>query len=240
MLIKKISSQLWFPFWIDKWIFGSMRLEFGPAERALWVDLLSLAGKDDGYIRANEETPYPAKQLAGMLVYDEDFVAVTIEQFIKKGKLSRLKTGVLHITNWDKYRLADSYKRVLKHRQILPDETKVVSDETKNITQIKSNHIKSNHIKTIKADNTGQLFEEFWASYPREGRFHKKACGQRFAELVKGGHLDDLKAGFAGYLGFLKHKELNENFKQQPLHVMTFLNKERYATFKGYKYEPRL
>lgn len=217
-----------------------MRLEFGPAERALWIDLLSLAGKDDGYIRANEDTPYPAKQLAGMLVYEEDFVAQTIEDFIEKGKLSRLKNGVLHVTNWEKYRLSDGHKRVLKHRGVLPNVTDGVTSDTKSVTQIRSNQIKSNHIKTIKADNTGQLFEEFWTAYPREGRLHKKACLTRFTSLVKAGELDSLKAGFTGYLDYLKHKELNENFKQQPMHAMTFLNKERFKTYAGFKYEPRL
>jgi hypothetical protein len=117
-----------------------------------------------------------------------------------------------------------------------PDNSGVSPD---NSVLSKVNESKVNESK-VKAENTGQLFEEFWANYPREGRFHKAACLVRFTSLVKAGHLDDLKAGFAGYLGFLKHKELNENFKQQPLHVMTFLNKERYMTFKGYKYEPRL
>ena len=93
---------------------------------------------------------------------------------------------------------------------------------------------------SIKADNTGQLFEEFWTAYPKEGRFHKKACLARFASLVKAGHLDDLRDGLRGYVDHLKDERLNKNFEKQPMHLMTFLNKERYLTYKGFEYEPRL
>jgi hypothetical protein len=63
---KRTPDNIWFPFWVDKWIWGSMRIEFEPIERAIWVDLLALAAKDDGYIRANEDIPYPLEQLAGI------------------------------------------------------------------------------------------------------------------------------------------------------------------------------
>jgi predicted phage replisome organizer len=145
-MIKKIPDQFWFPFWVDKWIFGSMRIEFNPVERAIWVDLLALAAKDDGYIRANKETPYLPEQLAGLLVYNVDDFKNAVEGFIKKEKIERDENGVLYITNWDKYKLTDSYKRVLKHRKVLPVETQSVTSVTENVTQIKSNQIKSNHI----------------------------------------------------------------------------------------------
>ncbi|HDQ03502.1 MAG TPA: hypothetical protein ENN23_02885 [Deltaproteobacteria bacterium] len=165
-MIKKIPDQFWFPFWVDKWIFGSMRIEFNPVERAIWVDLLALAAKDDGFIRANEETPYPPEQLAGLLVYDITDFKTAIENFVEKNKIKRDKNGILYITNWNKYKLANSYKRILKHRKVLlgetesvtsetesvtsetesvTSETESVTSETENVTQIKSNQIKSNH-----------------------------------------------------------------------------------------------
>jgi len=85
-----------------------------------------------------------------------------------------------------------------------------------------------------------QLFEKFWLAYPREGRFYKKACRQKFAAIVKAGKLDDLKAGFAGYVDYLKSQRLERNFDQQPMYVSTFLNKERYLTYRNFKYEPKL
>lgn len=121
---ERVSDKFWFPFWVDKWIFGSMRIECTLEERAIWVDLLALASKDDGYIRANEETPYPIKQLAGMLMIPEKTLSNAIEKFIKlkdktegKGKLTRTKYETLYITKWEKYQFSESYERVKKHRK---------------------------------------------------------------------------------------------------------------------------
>jgi len=35
------SKMKWFPFWTDKWIFGSMRIECTIIERAIWIDLFN-------------------------------------------------------------------------------------------------------------------------------------------------------------------------------------------------------
>ena len=107
----KRTSRNWIPFWGDKWLFGSMRQEFNVAERGIWWDLMPIAMKDEGFIRANEDTPYPIQQLAGMLIVPEDLLEKTIEKFIKKGKYTRLKNGTLYITNWNKYCFTDRHMR---------------------------------------------------------------------------------------------------------------------------------
>ena len=61
--MKKRKVDPWFPFWVDKWLFGSTRIELEPDERGVFVDLLSLSKKDSGYIRANEGVPYLESQL---------------------------------------------------------------------------------------------------------------------------------------------------------------------------------
>ena len=88
-----------------------MRIECTPAERGIWVDLLSLASKDDGHIRANEDTPYPLQQLSGMLLIPEDELEAAIQKFIKTKKLIKEKTGTLYIATWDKYQFTDRHKR---------------------------------------------------------------------------------------------------------------------------------
>jgi len=149
-MIKKLPSQIWFPFWVDKWIWGSMRLEFSPPERALWIDLQAIAAKDDGFIRANEDTPYLAQQLAGMLVYDEAFFSGTIERFIAAGKIDRDKNGILYISNWEKYAASPGYKRVLKHRLEKEGVTFGVTDETESVTYNKTEqNITKQNIKDI-------------------------------------------------------------------------------------------
>jgi len=140
-------KQKWFPFWADKWIFGSMRIEFDPEERAIWVDLLCLASKDNGYIRANEETPYPIKQLAGMLIVDENKLQVAIEKFIEKGKLERLNNGTLTIKKWDKYQISNRHKRRLDN--IMSEKTDTMSEKTDSNNNIKN----IQNIKNIKNNN---------------------------------------------------------------------------------------
>jgi len=107
----KRTSRDWIPFWGDKWLFGSMRQEFDVAERGIWWDLMSIAMKDEGFIRANEDTPYPIQQLSGMLIVPEDLLKKTIEKFIKKAKYTKLKNGTLYITNWNKYCFTDRHMR---------------------------------------------------------------------------------------------------------------------------------
>ena len=72
----------------------------------MWVDLLSLASKDNGHIRANEETPFPLQQLAGMLIIPEKELASAIDKFIEKTKLTKMKDGTLYVTKWDKYQFS--------------------------------------------------------------------------------------------------------------------------------------
>ena len=108
---ERSTSTVWFPFWADKWIFGSVRIECTLEERAIWIDLLSFASKDNGHIRANEETPYPLMQLSGMLIIPEDKLKDAIEKFIKIGKLKRDKNNTLYIVKWDKYQFSKRHKR---------------------------------------------------------------------------------------------------------------------------------
>ena len=121
---KRTASKTWFPFWVDKWIFGSMRIEFSLEERAIWVDFLAIASKDGGYIRANEDIAYPSEQLAGMLMIPVDKLKAAIESFIKKEKLKRLKNGTLLIVKWEKYQFSERHKRdmasVPKKRKSVP------------------------------------------------------------------------------------------------------------------------
>jgi hypothetical protein len=122
----KRTVKGWIPFWGDKWLFGSMRIEFDAAERGIWWDLMALAMKDDGYIRANEDTPYLSQQLAGMLIIPEELLTKTIEKFVSTGKYTCLKNGTLKITNWEKYCFTDRHMRRLQSDE-MSAETDMVS-----------------------------------------------------------------------------------------------------------------
>lgn len=153
---------MWIPFWIDKWIFGSLRIEHTLEERAVWIDLLALAAKDNGYIRANEETPYPIQQLAGMLIIPEEKLCSAIEKFIETNKLEKEKNGTLHVTTWEKYQFTDRYKRMLKQDSSAKTEQSSEKRKPKQIKekQIITKQIKEKH-KTLPDWIPKGEFEEF-------------------------------------------------------------------------------
>jgi len=122
------DSMQWFPLWVDKWIFGSTRIEFQPDERAVWVDLMAIAAKDNGHIRANPTTPYPLRQLAGLFCITEELLQRTIQRCLETNKLeenfitSQPKSKIgqsdeekvfvgYRIVNWEVFQLSGRHKR---------------------------------------------------------------------------------------------------------------------------------
>ena len=111
---KKEANLKWFPIWVEKWLWGSTRLELTIEERAVWIDLLAIASKDGGHIRANEGYPYPPEQLAGMLRIPVELLNHAIERCLETGKLRKDNDGSLYVVNWDEYQFSDRYLRKLK------------------------------------------------------------------------------------------------------------------------------
>jgi len=111
------DSMEWIPLWVDKWIFGSTRIELQPDERAVWIDLMAVASKDNGFIRANPETSYPPQQLAGLLCISEELLNRTILRCVATGKIKECGNPVennftgYYIINWAEYQLSDRHKR---------------------------------------------------------------------------------------------------------------------------------
>lgn len=112
----------WFPFFIDKWIFGSTRHELILRDaqgkyiddlRGIFVDLLVLSKKDDGFIRANESTPYPMSQLAGMFNVPEEKLRKVIEICLdpKVGKMKETAPGIYYINSTMLYDFSDRHRR---------------------------------------------------------------------------------------------------------------------------------
>jgi hypothetical protein len=124
----------WIPLWIDSWLYGSTRIELTLEQRAIFVDLLALAGKDEGFIRANVEIPYPIEQLAGLIAVSPDLLSRTIERCIETGKIERLPNGTLRIVNWERFKLTRQYRHRLENPSPLPsplDHPSSLSEEEK-------------------------------------------------------------------------------------------------------------
>jgi len=143
--MKRGKTYEWIPLWVEKWLWGSTRLELEHDERAIWIDLLVIASKDDGFIRANEDIPYLDLQLAGLLCCDVDLLKRTIEKCIKYKKIETLKNGTLRIINWAAYQLTDRHKR-----RLMSDKADIMSEKTATKTKTKTN-TKTN-TKTLKEE----------------------------------------------------------------------------------------
>ena len=115
--MKGRKADDWLPLWCDKWLWGSTRIELEPDERAVWVDFLVLASKDNGWIRANEGIAYPDEQLAGMLRISVELLQRAKAKFVEYGKIKIHKDSTVEVLNWNKYQLTDRRKRDLKHKK---------------------------------------------------------------------------------------------------------------------------
>jgi len=107
--------EKWYPLWIDKWLWGSMRHELIINKdgqfvdlRGIFTDLMTLSQKDSGYIRANENTPYPLEQLAGMFCVPIERLKQCIDICCRPeiDKLKKLDNGMLFVTSYGDYELS--------------------------------------------------------------------------------------------------------------------------------------
>jgi hypothetical protein len=115
----KDDAMDWFPLWVDKWIFGTTRIELEPDERGVWVDLMAVASKDHGFIRANVGVAYPIKQLSGLLCISEILLERTIEKCLQVNKLSKCDgNGGYYIPHWDSYQLSERHKKRFKQNVV--------------------------------------------------------------------------------------------------------------------------
>lgn len=107
--MKEKQTQIWIPLYVDKWIFGSTRIELEPAERGVFVDLIAFGAKDQGFIRANETTAYHHSQLAGLLNIPVLLLESTIAKCLHFEKIIEPLPGIYKLKNWDKFQLSKSY-----------------------------------------------------------------------------------------------------------------------------------
>ncbi|MGA2363525.1 MAG: hypothetical protein ABSG73_13850 [Candidatus Aminicenantales bacterium] len=111
--MKRGKTYDWIPLWRDKWLQGSTRFELLPDERSVFIDLLCMAGGDDGFIRANPETPYPDRYLANLLNIDIELWERTVRKCVSVGKIIRMEDGILYVASWQEYRIPARTKRWL-------------------------------------------------------------------------------------------------------------------------------
>lgn len=170
--MKEKQTQMWIPLYVDKWIFGSTRIELEPAERGVFVDLLAFGAKDNGFIRANEITPYHHRQLSGLLNIPVELLESTIAKCIHFGKIEEPSTGIYKIASWDKFQLSNDYKYRLEHgKRAIPgtpvrDSSDTCPKKDENTGPIRED--KRVEDKIEKNTSYSEAFVEFWKAYPKK------------------------------------------------------------------------
>jgi len=243
--MKKRKVDPWFPFWIDKWLFGSTRIELAPDERGVFIDLMSLSKKDDGYIRANEGVPYLDNQLCGLFNITTELLHRTIKKCIKYGKTKKLKDGTLYMISHDAYKLSDRQERRVESE--MTDKKDIEAEKVDAILNKKriNNKRKYNKDKVKKFD---QLFKKFWTRYPRKE--HKLKAKEKYMHLIKVKKVNPQKIedALTGYINV----EVSKGTEMQYLmYAKTFLYPgkkgeqgtwEEYIPYADpkYKYKPKI
>lgn len=166
--MKDKQTQLWIPLYVDKWIFGSTRIELDPAERGVFIDLMVLGAKDEGYIRANESMGYLPRQLAGLLNITEDVLKSTIAKCKHYGKLEEPTEGIYRLTNWDKYQFSKSYiSEIQNGKKVVPGGKEHTQRTKSSLQRTDGSLIEKNRREENKTHYTPE-FVEFWKAYPRK------------------------------------------------------------------------
>lgn len=236
--MKRGRTYDWIPLWIDKWLWGSTRHELMPAERSIWIDLMVLAAKDDGNIRANETTGYPTPQLAGMFCVSIEELESTIEKCIEHGKLKKLGNGILFIINWKEYSLSLRHKKRVMSR--LPGHGVTLNGPPyKSMSPYRSKSKSSSKNKEKeKIDLTGG-FDKFWSFYPK--RVHKQDAQAAYAALIRAGTKDEeITAAVDGYKNLLfdqaldRGREMREHL-EFAMHPASFLRRNKWRDYVGIK-----
>lgn len=119
--MKRGKSYEWIPLWTDKWLMGSTRFELDPSERSVFLDLMILGAKDDGFIRANEGMGYPHEYLSRVLNISLELLGSAIEKCVQFKKIKALPNGIYYVTNWESYRLSQRHKkRIMSQKGDMP------------------------------------------------------------------------------------------------------------------------
>jgi len=254
---KRLPGKIWIPFWVDKWLWGSMRIECTVEERAIWIDFIALAAKDEGWIRANEDIPYPDDQLAGMLRVPKDKLRKAINKFVRLKKLKRFPNKTLYMTEWEKYQFSDRHKRRVmsangdigsakKDTITYNNKTKQKTKQNINTKDALKSFMKDNNFFILERRGIAQFFDvdiafdELWYPY-----YPKKVAvedaREAFRARVKEGLFEEIDKALTGYLNKLRMERERRGIEVKDqydyiLHPATFLRKRRWADYLGIKY----
>ena len=227
--MKRGRSYDWIPLWIDKWLLGSTRFELNPGERSVFLDLMILAAKDNGFIRANETMGYPHEWLSRSLNVPREMLDESVKKCIEYGKITDLGNGVYYVTNWEEYSLSGSHKRAvtLGIKKIpgsceKPCETESVSKETQTVSPSMSKSKSSSSFSKEYA----HAFETWWARYPR--KIGKVDAEKAYLQVSLHATEPELLTALEAYRCDIAKNKTEEKFIKHPA---TFLRADRWKDY---------
>jgi hypothetical protein len=115
----------WIKLWVGDWLDGTTRYQMSDTQRALWIDLLAMAGRGriGGIVCSGKDgdtlVGYPIKVFEALLSEPLDIIE-TLKMFERTGKVKLeisedpLPLYVIHILNWARYQ--SEYERQKKSR----------------------------------------------------------------------------------------------------------------------------
>jgi len=249
-------AQQW--YW-DDWFAAFDVRACSLAARGLWIDMLGIMWKAEirGALTINGKQ-IDNKALAKIVNETEENIEKYLAELERYNVFSRLDDGTIICRRM--YRESKRQEEIRQKRseagkigmikRYQGNNTGITKGDNKSITNLTASSSTSSSTsssnKEIKVrnqtDDFGPLFEELWKQWPTEGRFKKKYCRMKFFALCKQGKLEEFRKTAQGYSEYLRHKRINENFNQRPMHLATFLNiwEEEKEHFMGFEYQPKL
>jgi hypothetical protein len=118
------GSRRWIKLWVEPWFKGTVRFTLDHRERAVWIDLLAMAGQSrfPGVICAGIENGplvgFPLRYIAGQVDVPEDDLKQMFAKFEAQGRISIRRDErdrlIITVKNWQKYQ-AD-YSKQARYR----------------------------------------------------------------------------------------------------------------------------
>jgi hypothetical protein len=118
------GSRRWIKLWVEPWFKGTVRFTLDHRERAVWIDLLAMAGQSrfPGVICAGIENGpfvgYPFRYIAGQVDVPESDLKQMLDKFEAQDRISVKRDArdrlIITVKNWQKYQ-AD-YSKQARYR----------------------------------------------------------------------------------------------------------------------------
>jgi hypothetical protein len=202
------------------------------AAQGLWMRMLSIMAKSKrkGFLLdgANDEKQMESKTLAKLVGESVDIVDTLLMELESHGVYSKDDDGTIF------------NRRMLKEKTIseIRSESGRLGGRPKKQTKAKGENTKGPSAYASSSASIS-IFEDFWKAYPEE-KGRRADAQKAFTKLTQKESVETIAAAFNGYMNFLKHKRIKENFHQKPMYAAKFLSDDRWREYIGVEYTPPL